>query len=166
MRKQGFGMPMQGGGRGNPPVLLLAGGRLHTARGPAGITLFEVVLALAIFIGAFTAIGQVLRTGSRAAIRAQLSSEAVLRCERKMNEVLSGVTALEAVQRTPFEDNPNWIWTLNLLDSGTPNLLQLELIVERAGTGGQSATSYRLTRLMRDPQIYVDAAAAQTEESP
>jgi len=125
-----------------------------------GISLFEVVLALAIFIGALTAIAQVLRTGSRAAIRAQLESEAILLCERRMNEVVSGVLPLESVSQAPFDEKANWTWSLNLADSGVVNLLKLELTVEHAGDNGTNKIAYHLTRLLRDPQVYVDAAQA------
>jgi len=132
-----------------------------------GISLFEVVLALAIFIGALTAIAQVLRTGSRAAIRAQLQSEAVLLSERRMNEVISGVLPLESVDHAPFDERANWSWSLNLADSGVVNLLKLELTVEHAGDNGANKISYHLTRLLRDPQVYVDAAnAAATVTTP
>jgi len=134
-------------------------------RSRQGISLFEVVLAIAIFIGALTAISQILRTGSRAAIRAQLQSEAVLLCERRMNEVLSGVQPLEAVQQATFEQGQNWSWSLNITEGGVVNLLQLEVIVEHTGENDNSKVSYHLTRLLRDPQVYVDAANAASAAS-
>ncbi|WP_437226179.1 type IV pilus modification PilV family protein [Planctomicrobium sp. SH661] len=134
----------------------------RTAR--RGISLFEVVLALAIFIGALTAITQVLRTGSRAAVRAQLESQAVLLAEQRMNEVVAGVQSLEGVNRVPFDGKSNWYWTLNISDSGTPNLLRLEVIVEHADKDDKNKVSYRLARLLRDPQVYVDAANAAATE--
>src|SRR5690606_17451270 len=73
-----------------------------------GISLFEVVLAFSIFLGALTAITQVLRTGSRAAIRAQLESEAVLICEQRLNEVVAGVVPLQGVNRVPLDGKSNW----------------------------------------------------------
>ena len=138
--------------------------RKDPSPGRRGITLFEVVLALAIFVGAFAAISQILRTGSRSAIRAQLTSEAVLRCERRMNEVLAGVLPLQTAQRVPFEDNSAWLWSVNVMDAGTPNLLQVETLVERIGTGSDSSASFRMIRLIRDPQIYYDAALQSTGE--
>ncbi len=83
-----------------------------------------------------------------------------------MNEVLSGIIPLQGAQRTPFEDDPDWLWTLNVVDSGTPNLLLLELTVEHSGTGGDLAASFQLTRMVRDPQIYTDAATATTGGTP
>lgn len=135
--------------------------RQHWYESRRGISLFEVVLALAIFTGAMTAIAQILRTGSRAAVRAQLESEAVLLCERRMNEVVSGVLPLEGVDHAPFDNRSNWFWTLTLSDSGVVNLLKLEVSVEHAGDNGTNRVGYRLTRLMRDPQVYVDAANAE-----
>lgn len=124
----------------------------------SGISLFEVVLALAIFIGAMAAMAQILRTGSRAAIRAQLTSEAVILSELRMNELVSGVLPLESVSRAPFDGKPNWFWTVNISDSNVPSLLKLEVIVEHQGDRGASTVTYQLARLMRDPQVYVDAA--------
>lgn len=123
-----------------------------------GITLFEVVLALAIFIGALAAIGQILRTGSQAAVRGQLAADAILRCERRMNEVIAGVLPLQSTSQSPFEDDPGWTWSLNVTDSTIPYLLQIEVTVERAGTRSESTAMASLVRLMRDPQIYYDAS--------
>lgn len=119
-----------------------------------GITLFEVVLALAIFVGSLAALGQVLRTGSRASIRAELLSEAALRCESRMSDVLSGVVPLESVSATPFEDGSPWAWSLAIFDTGTPNLLRLELTVNYNGPGGDGRTEFQLVRLLRDPIVF------------
>jgi hypothetical protein len=137
-----------------------------TSRTRRGILLFEVVLALAIFIGALTAISQVLRTGSQAAIRAQLFSEAQLRGEQKLSEALSGVLPLEAADHVAFEDDDAWQWSLQILDSGTVNLLRLELLIEHLGPARLVDTRYQLVRLLRDPKVYDDAAAAGAGTTP
>jgi len=129
-----------------------------------GITLFEVVLALSIFMGAMAVIGQVLQNGSRAATQAQLSSDAAIRCERRMNEVLAGVLPLSSVQNAPFEDDPSWQWTLNVADAGIPYLLETEMVVDHLDSSGNINNTFRLIRLMRDPQIYEDAAIIPEEE--
>lgn len=129
-----------------------------------GITLFEVVLALAIFLGATAVIGQVLQNGSRAAAKAQLTAEASIRCERRMNEILSGVLPLAAVQSAPFEDDPAWLWTVNLLDTSVLSLLEVQVTVEHQDSQGFSNMSVGLNRLLKDPQIYEDAAIVPEEE--
>ena len=126
----------------------------------SGMTLFEVVLAMAIFVGSFAAISQILRTGSTAAVRARLQSEAALRCDGKMNEVLAGIIPLETTSEEAFPDDPAWNWTLALLDSGVLNLWRLELTVRRAGQNPQSTVETTIVRFYRDPQALADAAAA------
>ena len=129
-----------------------------------GITLFEVVLALAIFLGATAVIGQILQNGSRAATRAQLTAEAAIRCERRMNEVLSGVLPLASAQRAPFEDNGNWLWTLNVVETGIPYLLETQVVVEYVNSSGVTTETFSLNRMMRDPQLYEEVALLSEEE--
>jgi len=130
-----------------------------------GISLFEVVLALSIFLGAIAAISEVLRTGSRAAVRAQLQSQAAILCDRQMNRILAGVEPMEATSKAILDGQRDWLWSLNILDSGVPSLLRLELTVERTGQGPDAAVTTQLVRLVRDPQFFVDAAAAAAEAS-
>ena len=135
---------------------------MNTSR--QGITLFEVVLALAIFLGATAVIGQILQNGSRAATRAQLTAEATIRCERRMNELLSGVLPLTTVQKAPFEDNASWVWSVNLLDTNVVSLLEAEVVVEFVRSNGTVGESVTLKRYLKDPQIYEDAAILPEEE--
>lgn len=130
----------------------------------AGITLFEVVLALAIFLGATAVIGQILQNGSRAATKAQLTSEASIRCEKRMNELLSGVLPLTAVQNAPFEDNASWQWSINVLDTSVISLLEAEVVVQHVNSRGAADLTYRMNRYLKDPQLYEDAAILPEEE--
>jgi len=133
---------------------------------PRGISLFEVVLALAIFLGAITVITQILRTGSRAAMLAQLESEATLICEQRMNEVVAGVQPLQNANKVPLDGKSGWTWSLTIQEAGIPNLLQLEVLVEHTSQNAVGNVSCSMARFLRNPQIYVDAAnaAASTGE--
>lgn len=136
--------------------------RSHEPR--QGITLFEVVLALAIFVGAFAAISEILRNGSQAATRSQMASEGALRCENQLNAMLVEAVPLQTTPPTPFEDDSEWQWSANVVESAVPNLFQVEMVVQhvRSIDGSVNATT-SLTRLIRNPQIYLDAAL--TEET-
>ncbi|WP_437192002.1 hypothetical protein [Planctomicrobium sp. SH527] len=125
-----------------------------------GISLFEVVLALSIYIGALAAISQILNTGSKAAIRAQLRSQAELYCESQMNLILAGGVPLESVSKSLIDGKADWYWTLNVLDAGVPYLLRLELTVEHSGNHSDAEVQYQMIRLIRDPQVFIDSAAA------
>jgi len=100
-----------------------------------GLTLYEVVLALAIFIAALAAISQILNVGARSASVSRLRSEAVVRCDSKIAEVVAGVVPLQPVSGVPFEDDENgrWIWSLELLAGPHPGLQEAVVSVEYVG---------------------------------
>lgn len=134
------------------------------ARG--GITLFEVLLALAIFLGALAAISQLVHTGTIAAAEGQLQSEAVVRCQAKMGEVVSGIEPLEPVQDETFEDGDGlWTWSLSIGDGPHVDLMQLSVTVRHTRENGSLDASFTVERLIRDPQLYIDAAAAASLET-
>ena len=124
----------------------------RTGRRPRyGITLLEVLIALAIFLGALAVIGQIVSTGSQAAVSAQLKAESVRRCETILAEVLSGSIPLQTASGS-FEDDPEWSWTVSVQDGLATDLLTIEASVSR---NGNSASEYSLTRWVRDPQVFL-----------
>lgn len=135
----------------------------------AGLTLLEVVLALAIFVGSMAALGQLINTGVQSAVRARLETQAILRCESKLAEVIAGVEALESTDELPFEDNPAWTWSMEVVDGPHADLLMMYVTVNYAGGSSLANVSYSLERYVRNPQIFIDAqeaeAAAAAEET-
>ena len=124
----------------------------------AGLTLLEVLISLAIFLGALTALSQLIGIGSRAAVQAQLRTQAILKCQSKLAEVLAGAQPLESVSRAAFEDEENWKWSLDVQPGAYENMLQLTVSVLYSGAGESVTTSYQLTRQIRDPAMLLDAA--------
>ena len=135
----------------------------RTARN--GITLLEVILATAIFLGALTAILQLMSLGHESRLSAKLDAEAALRCERVMGRLVSGMDEFVAVSQ-PFSDNENWTWTTEISDGGAADLLLVSVRVEHTASEQQPNASFVLARLMRDPQLFLDAAmtASMAEE--
>lgn len=129
----------------------------------AGFTLFEVVLSLGIFLGALAAISRIVDNGSRAALRARLMNDAILRCESLMNQVVAGSVPLEAVDQTPFEDDQHWAWSLVLAEGPHVDLLSVQVVVAHAQGDGQIDAEFALWRLMRNPELYLEASAAAAE---
>jgi Tfp pilus assembly protein PilV len=68
-------------------------GTLSSARN-SGISLFEVVLALVILVTSLAAIGQLISSGGRGAVRSRLLTQAVFLAESKMAEMASGAAPL------------------------------------------------------------------------
>ncbi|MBX3438968.1 MAG: hypothetical protein KF861_15865 [Planctomycetaceae bacterium] len=141
----------------------MPGRRARLAVHRQGITLFEVLVSLAIFMGALAAIAQIVDTGTTASATGQLQSEAVLRCETKLAEVVSGIQAMDAVQGETFPDDASWSWSLAITDGPHPDLLQLTVEVSHVRANGTTDADFSLTRLIRDPQLFLDAAAAAEE---
>jgi general secretion pathway protein I len=115
----------------------------------SGLTLFEVLLSLAIFIAAMSAIGMLTVNGLRGAVRTRLQTEAVLRCQTKLTEVVAGVERVESVIRRPFPDDGRWFWTLSVDDSETRGLAKLKMTVSRMSDEKMGEISYTLLRLQR-----------------
>lgn len=127
-------------------------------RSRAGLTLLEVLISLAIFLGALTALSQLIGIGSRAAVQAQLRTQAILKCQSKLAEVLAGAQPLESVSQAAYEDEENWTWSLDVQPGAYENMLQLTVSVLYSGAGESVTTSYQLTRQIRDPAMLLDAA--------
>lgn len=125
-----------------------------------GLTLLEVLVSLVIFVGAMAAIGQLVSSGVRGALRSRFQSEACMLCEAKLNEVVAGIVPLQTMQQTYPDDN-HWAWSLVVSPAPVPGLLRAEVTVKRQGTNARGDISYNLVRYVRDPQLYY---AAQEEE--
>lgn len=130
-----------------------------------GMTLLEVVLAIAIFFGAVAALSQLMWSGTRAAVQARLKSQAILRCETKLNELVSGVEPLQAGSGQLFPDDPAWAWAANIQPSTFPELLQVEVVVQHTGSNGLGNVEFRLKRWMRDPVALTEIATTAAEEA-
>jgi len=125
-----------------------------------GLSLLEVLVSVAIFLGALTAILFALGVGQRSELSARLQSEAVLRCEAVMAEFVSGVREADGSDGNPFEDDDtgNWTWTAQVESGPGADLLQVTVIVEHRPGGSEPNAAFSLVRYMRDPQLFLDAA--------
>jgi len=131
----------------------------------AGLTIFEVLLSVAIFLGAMVALGQLISTGRSAAQRGELQTEAVFRCESVVGQVVAGVLPMQAVSDTAFMDDPEqrWTYSIVLLDATEADLVGFEVTVAHINNLGDINFQFSVQRYLRDPQIYVDAAEAAAE---
>ncbi len=131
--------------------------------GQAGFTLLEVIIALAIFVASFAALSQLFTIGSRAAVQSALQTQAAMRAEAKMAEVVAGVESFEAANEVPFEDDANWTWGLAVNPGPHTDVYELVVTVTYQAGNEPSPTSFALVRFRRDPQLILDAAAAAAE---
>jgi len=138
--------------------------RLRSTSARAGLSLFEILVALAIFVCSMAAIGQLVSSGVRAAVQARLQSQAVLRAETKMAEAVAGITSLHGASGT-FPDDTSWSWSVASTQSQHEGLFLVEVTVAHAGVTTSARQSFVLRRLVRDPQIALDEYAKEQEEA-
>jgi hypothetical protein len=130
----------------------------------SGLSLFEVIVALAIFVGSIAAIGQLISTGVRGAVQARLQSQAVLRAETIMGEAVAGLVSVHG-QTGVFPDDQSWHWSVTTTASAHEGLYLVEVVVTHAAGTSIGRQSYSVRRLVRDPQIALDAYKKQQEEA-
>ena len=130
-----------------------------------GLTLLEVLLSLGLFLGALAALSQLWYGGVRASVQARLSTQAILRCESKLNEVVAGAVALQTTGDTPFDDDSTWSWNLQVEAGPHADAMQVTVTVSHPGQSGLSSSSHQLRRLIRDPQVWTAAQQVTTEET-
>lgn len=131
----------------------------RTMRGAKAFTLLEVILALAVFGIAAALLGELGRQGMRYAEAARDDTQAQLLCESVLSDILSGVKELASTSATPLQTDPNassleaadWQYSVGVTQAQQPNLLLVEVVVERAGESLGRRASCKLSRLVKDP---------------
>jgi prepilin-type N-terminal cleavage/methylation domain-containing protein len=123
----------------------------NTRRG--GLSLLEVMLAIAILGGCVAVIGELVRLGSRHAEEVRLLTTAQLLCESKIEEIEAGVIAPEAITSAPFETTPDWFYsvTINALDQ--EELMEVRVTVEQAEATRNMPFTFTLVRWVLDPTL-------------
>lgn len=124
------------------------------ARARTGMTILEVIVATAIFVGGMAILGQLSRLGLAAAEANQRKTDGLLRAESKMAQISMGLEPLDlGAEALPFDDNPHWTWSVASEPTEVTGLLRVSLIVEHRDREDDETPDYdfRLTRLLVDP---------------
>ncbi|MBI3864868.1 MAG: hypothetical protein HY290_23575 [Planctomycetia bacterium] len=125
-----------------------------------GLSLFEVVISLAIFMGAIAAIGQLISTGARGAVSAKLQTQAVIRCETTLGEILGGYMSLQSTSGT-YKDDTRWSYNVSVAPAQQQGLYIVEITASHDGQSSMSKVSYTLRRLVRDPGLAIQGYEKQ-----
>lgn len=115
-----------------------------------GLSLLEVILAMAILGISMVMIGKLYYLGYRSALQARYRSECNMLVDAKMAELASGVLPLESGSGT-IDDSPEWSYAVELGSSLQPGLLLATVRVERTNDDTQVPMSVSLTRMIPDP---------------
>ncbi|MEX0717245.1 MAG: hypothetical protein WD066_11695 [Planctomycetaceae bacterium] len=131
-----------------------------------GLTLFEVIISLAILLGSLAVLGQLISVGSRAAVRTNMHSRATLLCQAKLADVLAGIEPLQPLADLPVDEyNPEWMWGLEVAPGPHPDLLAIAVTVRHVDPLRAADSTVTLYRYMRRPNLYQEWANALAEEA-
>jgi general secretion pathway protein I len=126
----------------------------------SGITLLEVILALAIFVGSLAVISKLVEIATRGARYAQLQTRAVLLAESKMGELVAGIEPLGSGSGGSFTNDPAWRWELAISDGPVVGVKWVHLTVAPSAAGelANERMEYTLSRWMLDPSAPLASA--------
>ena len=119
-----------------------------------GLSLLEVVLALAILAGSFAILAQLVGIGLRAAGNARDLTQAQILAESMMSEISAGIVDPASISNQAIETNPGWYVSAYTQATSVQGLLQVQLVIERTIDFGRPAR-FELTRLIRDPSLAI-----------
>jgi type II secretory pathway pseudopilin PulG len=126
--------------------------KMRTRRVHAGLSLLEVILAIAILGGSIAVIGELVRLGVRQAEEARELTTAQLLCESKIEEIAAGAATTDSVSNSPCETDPRWQYsvTVSQIDQ---TLLEVRVTVEQVESARLQPLSVSLVRWMVNPSL-------------
>ena len=104
--------------------------RASSCQSRGGLSLLEVILAIAILALSMAAIGELIRLGNESAGSAQEVSQAQILCESKLSEIVAGAQQPNPVNRAPLPGDPGWYYSVALGPTENPDVMALTVTVE------------------------------------
>ncbi len=129
----------------------------HRMRRRLGLSLLEVMLALAILGGAIAVIGELMRFGMRNAESARDLSIAQVFCEAKINEIAAGLLPAQSMGSTPVEEiaslesDAAWLYAVEVQEVDQQGLIAVRVTVSQDPSAKSRPVSFSLVRWMIDP---------------
>lgn len=133
--------------------------RLHR-RIRRGLSLMEVILAIAILGGALAVIGELIRIGARNAATARDLTTAQLYCESKLAELSAGIEDPTAGGEGTLDEFGEWQYTVTSEPLDIEGLLAVTVTVQQSPDVISRPVSFSLTRWIIDPAVVEAAEAA------
>lgn len=127
-----------------------------------GLSLLEVILAIAILGGSLAVIGELVRLGTQHASEASQITTAQLMCESLLAEIASGARPFQSQQQVPLDPlDPEqaWVYSLDIQPVDGGELLAVSAAVHQNPQRYPKPAGFALVRWMRDPSA--DQAALE-----
>jgi prepilin-type N-terminal cleavage/methylation domain-containing protein len=126
-------------------------GRPRISRRP-GMTLLEVLIALAVFLLSLVALGRLVTWAGDRALDVQQRSRAAELCRSKLNEVQAGAVALSSQSDVPFDEDSVYHWSLDAEQGQVSGLWNVTVRVTCTRKGGSGAGA-TLSQMVLDPSM-------------
>lgn len=139
--------------------------RTSRCSGRSGLSLLEVMLALAILGVSLAAIGELMRIGTRNAEMARDLTTAQLLCESTMAEIQLGFLAMQSVgpiQVTDVQYQQDWLYTIAIQPIDQDGLTSVWVQIEQNPEVFSRPVSFAATRWMIDPSVASLTAGSST----
>lgn len=131
-----------------------------------GLTLLEVMLAIAIFGLALVAIGELIRIGSVSAAAARDLTEAQRQCNNVMAEVSAGIIPPDPASDAPVEGTEEWLYTIESEPlEEQAGMLWVSVTVKQDPSLYIKPATFTLVRWMTDPAAAAESTQGETAES-
>ena len=127
--------------------------RMHKNRN-RGLSLLEVILALAILGVSMSAISQLFFLGARSASQATLRNEANILADTKMAELVSGILEPQSTGQSGIAEAPGWVYSVKIDDGNQPGLKIATVIVQTVGD--RVPVSLSITRFISSELVESD----------
>lgn len=131
-----------------------------------GFSLLEVLLATSILIGSAIVLMELASIGSRHASTARDLAKSQLICQTKLNEILTRIAPVEAVRPMPVEDEPEWVYWIDVQPLKQPGLVLVEVNAVHEPVPRKQSARFILTRWVRDPQTTKSAEPDPAQADP
>ncbi|MCA9249075.1 MAG: hypothetical protein KDA42_18260 [Planctomycetales bacterium] len=119
------------------------------------LSLFEVILALAILAGAIAVISELTRNAGRNAVRSSELTAAQLVCESVMSELSAGIIEPAPANQMQFSADPEWVYSIQLNRGELEGLVAATVTVEPSEETSPRGVSFSLVRWIPDPGIEI-----------
>ena len=136
--------------------------RLRSKRRRSGMTLIEVLVAMAVFLLALAGIAQLIDFGTNSAVEAARTTTATRLCQSKMAEVEAGVVSMSEGGQGTFEEEPLWQWSVTLGAELAPYTYEVTV---RVWIEQGRPVEVTLAQIIFDPQYMGNAAPAVAPET-
>jgi type II secretory pathway pseudopilin PulG len=117
------------------------------------MTLVEVLIALAIFLLAMVVFGEMIVHNAQVALDVQRQNLATRLCRSKLQEVMAGVVPLTSQDGTPFDEEPDYSWSVDAENGAVEGLWIVTVHVTRQQTDGGPAIDCTLMQMILDPAV-------------